>query len=136
MLNPFPILLSFGLLAPFLLRIVVGIFFLKTGVAHLKINKHTTEDIVAAEKKFTLAGPNILWFVATVEALCGIALIVGFLTQIASLVLAILLVIGLSQKKFFPDLFAKQTNFSLLLLAILISLMFSGAGFLAFDLPL
>jgi uncharacterized membrane protein YphA (DoxX/SURF4 family) len=135
MLNTFPYLLSFGLLAPFLLRLAVGLYFLSTGLSHLRLSRHTGEDIARLENKFRDAGP-LVWGVAIIEALCGLALIAGFLTQIAALILSILLILALILKNKNSSLFEHTSSFYLVLLAICLSLVLSGAGFLAIDLPL
>ncbi len=121
MLNPFPSLLDFSLLAPLLVRVALGFVFL-----------HLAYSALPHYKK-------MVWLVVLLEilaALAGIALIVGLFTQVASL-LAALISLAFS-------LFPKQTalpftvekRLALLLFAISLSLLFSGAGLFAFDLPL
>jgi uncharacterized membrane protein YphA (DoxX/SURF4 family) len=135
MLNTFPYLLSFGLLAPFILRVAVGVYFLKTGLSHLKINRHTGEEVAIAENAIHPAA-SVVWGVAIIEAIAGLALIAGFLTQISALVLSILLVLALIFKKGHLALFKHSTSFYLLLLVVCLSLIVSGAGFWAIDIPL
>jgi len=135
MLNTFPFLLSFGLLAPLILRVAVGIYFLQTGLSHLKINRHTGEEIAAAENSMR-SSAGMIWGVSIIEAIAGLALIAGFLTQISALVLSVLLILAIILKRKNHLLFKHSTGFYMLLLCICISLIFSGAGFLAIDLPL
>src|SRR5687768_12102186 len=117
MLNTFPYLLSLGLLAPFLLRIAVGMYFLKTGLSHLRLNRHTGEEIAVAENSIHPAA-SFVWGIAIIEAIAGLALIAGVLTQIASLVLALLLVLAIILKRKNSPLFKHDTGYYVLLLII------------------
>ena len=132
MLSVFPELLTYGLLAPLILRLVAGIFFLKTGMTafyELKQSSFPWTEILKQRKSLEklLRG--------TVEAVGGLLLCIGFLTQVAALVLALVAAERFihpyykEEKKVFPIAEA-------LLIAILISLMITGPGFFAIDLPL
>jgi uncharacterized membrane protein YphA (DoxX/SURF4 family) len=136
MLNTFPLLISFSLLAPFILRMAVGLFFLKTGLAHLKINQHTGEEMMEAEKAGFLPGAYLVWGIAIIEIIGGGLLIAGAYTQVVSLFFIFLIISILTVLKQKKQLFGYHRNFYLLLLIICISLIFSGAGFLAMDMPL
>lgn len=136
MLNPFPILLSFALLAPFILRVIAGLYFVRVGMDHLRINRHTATEIAVAESYNAKPGAYLVWGIATIEVIGGLMLLVGFLTQIAALVLSILILIGIMTRNKNIELFRHSNGFYFLILAICFSLLFSGAGFLAFDLPL
>ena len=68
-----------------------------------------------------------------VSALLGASLFLGLFTQGAAFA-GILTIFVLSVQKKVPSVFHKKT-FTLLVLAILISLMLTGAGGLAVDLP-
>ena len=118
MLNIFPDLLSYGLLAPFLLRLVVGIFFVRKGIDDAKKSRVVKE----------------VWgrLLSFLEVASGILLIVGAKTQIVSIITLFLSIYAISKLK------ERGVEFYLYLLlaTISISLLFSGAGFLAVDLPL
>lgn len=134
MLSVFPTLLTFGIFAPFVLRIAVGIFFFLRGYDHIK------GDRTAAAKEFEKwAGSFSKTFmvaVAAIELAIGLALIAGFLTQIAALLGAIfalkLLWFRKGYKRFAPDPAALYW----MVFAICLSLLVLGAGAFAVDLPL
>ncbi len=134
MLNPFPELLTYALLAPFILRLTLGYILINLGYLKLKAEKNRWETIfqMLGFKEKALA-TKIL---AYIELLGGLALLFGFYTQIAALVFAILLGIELFIERKEETLMKRDLTFYILLFAISLSLLFSGAGFLAFDLPL
>ena len=123
MLNPLPELLSFGFIAPLLLRVVVGAYFLK----------QTWQTLVANKKK---NGDVVTKYLACMEMVGAIAIIIGFWTQIAVIVLLATVITNLILKIKKGKLNKTKIDFYILLFAILISLLFTGAGFLAIDLPL
>lgn len=115
----FPQLLSFGLFAPFLLRLIVGCFLLNLGWKNW--NK-------------PYLWPSALYIIF------GLLLVVGLYTQVAAIVSVVLLKLDLylnfySKGKAFP---APKEHLFLygVLVIILLSLIVTGPGFLAFDLPL
>lgn len=122
MLSLFPSLLSYDQLSPLILRVVLGITLAYFGY----------QKIIG---KGGSSGSNTKIY-GGVEIIIAIFLIIGLFTQLAALLNAIILVIKLGFKvrdrKFLTD----GINYYLLLLAIAISVMFTGAGWLAFDLPL
>ena len=114
-LSIFPQLLTFGLIAPLLLRLGVGLFLVYLG-----------------KKRYQ----KIYNWSAIIYAISGILLIIGLYTQIA--VLVSMLIIGFDfymDKKTAP--ISKDKIFLYVITGIiLLSLLFTGPGFLAFDLPL
>ena len=134
MLNPFPEFLTYGLLAPLFLRLVLGIIFVNLG--YLKFGREK-----AIWRRFfdlTLFKPAGLWvgLFALIQIVGGLMLIAGFYTQIAALVFVVITLLELYVEKREPVLLNRNFVFYLLLFAISLSLLFSGAGFFAFDLPL
>ena len=129
----FPDLLAFKLLAPVLLRGVLGIIFIVHGYPKL------FKDFAGTAGWFDSVGikPAKFWVlvVGVVEFFGGIALIAGFATQLAALLIAVdmLGAIFLVKRKMG---FVNGYEFDLTLLAMALSLMFLGAGFYAIDLPL
>jgi uncharacterized membrane protein YphA (DoxX/SURF4 family) len=134
MLNPFPELLTYSLLAPFILRLTLGYILVNLGHLKLKAEKGRWEIIfqMLGIKQKALA-TQIL---AYVEIVGGLALIFGIYTQIAALIFVILLGIELYVERKEETLMKRTMTFYVLMFAIAFSLLFSGAGFLAFDLPL
>jgi putative oxidoreductase len=133
-LNPFPELLSFSLLAPFFLRIVLGMVFLNLGYLKFRAEKQTWASFF----DLTALKPAMFWvsFFALVEILGGLMLIVGFYTQIVALAFAVITLVELYVENREPVLLNRNFVFYLLLFVISLSLLFSGAGAFAVDLPL
>ena len=119
MLSIFPSLLAFEGFAPFLLRLTLGGIFIFW--AYGKLKKRTT---------------NLNTSFGVLEALVGISLIVGFLTQISAMISAIIFIVRIFQKINAKSFLTDGVNYYLILLIISVCLLFTGAGFIAFDLPL
>ncbi len=113
MLSLFPQFFAYREIVPFIFRLITGIISLDSGYPNLKKPK----------------SPNFV--IGLLEFLSGIALVAGFLTQIAAGVMILLTIFRLLRPA--PE---KNYKFMLLFLVILIALIFLGPGFLAFDLPL
>ncbi|MBL7045978.1 MAG: DoxX family protein [Parcubacteria group bacterium] len=134
MLTVFPSLLFLSLLAPFILRIVVGVILFSDGFSYFKGNK---EKIAGeATKMFGGIGRYSYLLVGGAEALIGLSLIAGYLTQVSALLGAILIIKIFFLKKKMPTLSLQSNTTYILLLAILVSLIVTGAGAFAVDLPL
>lgn len=133
MLSIFPGLLEFKLLAPFVLRLVLGIIFIAHGYPKLFKNFANTVGW------FNSVGikPAKFWVlvVGVTEFFGGVALIVGFATQLAALLIAINMLGAIFLVKRKMGL-VNGYEFDLALLAMAISLVFLGAGLFAIDLPL
>lgn len=122
MLSLFPTLLSYEQLSPLILRVVLGIT-----LAYFGYQKIRGEG--------TSSGSNTKIYGAA-EILIAIFLVVGLFTQLAALLNAIILVIKLGFKIRDRAFLTNGVNYYILLLAIAISVMLTGAGWMAFDLPL
>jgi putative oxidoreductase len=145
MLSIFPALLTYKLVAPLILRLALGVIFLNFGWTKLKRQKN---DKAAFFDTIGLKpGIVYVWVIALIEILTGLFLIVGFLTQIAALVAAVILIIATILKKKYPSSLESSKSFLILALIVAVSLLFTGAGFysislgsfnlpLSFDLPL
>ena len=120
MLSIFPSLLSYQQFAPFIIRLTLGVIFVHWAIVSLR-----KKGGFGTEKAVSLG-----------ELIAGILLIVGLYTQVASLFIAIDMIVKLvseiSKKQFLND----GVNYYLILLILAISLMVTGAGILAYDLPL
>lgn len=134
MLNPFPELLIYSLLAPFILRVVVGLIFLDLGML---LFRGEQKRWITSLSVFKIPHPEkVVKVLGVIEILGGIALILGFYTQIAALVLAILTLKEAIIEYRQPEVLKRNLVFYILLFAISLSLLFSGAGAFAIDLPL
>ncbi|MBU1046705.1 hypothetical protein KKH36_02925 [Patescibacteria group bacterium] len=122
MLNTFPDLLTFAFMAPLILRVVAGSYFIKQ--AWIELIKY---------KKRKTNAPRPL---RMLSAIGGILLILGFLTQVTSLFLILIVIFNLIDRIRMKKLEENKLNIYILLLGILLSLLLSGAGFLAIDMPL
>lgn len=125
MLNPFPDLLTYSyLIGPLLIRLALGGFFMRASIRHVRLE--ATGSAKLSEK--------LVRFLGLVEFVLVLMFFVGFLTQIAALIGAIvcgfLLYASRHSKVVAPE--GKTTCLSLLLVNL--SLLFLGAGAFAFDL--
>jgi uncharacterized membrane protein YphA (DoxX/SURF4 family) len=134
MLNPFPDLLTYSRLAPLILRAVVGLVFIDLGILVFKNEK---DRWLASLSTLRIPKPELtLKILGCLEIMAGAMLIAGFYTQISALVLALFVFAETYIEYKMPIVLKRNFVFYLLLLTILISLLFSGAGAFAFDLPL
>ncbi len=134
MLNPFPDLLTYALAAPFILRLVLGYCFLNFGYG--KLISERAQKIRLFEKIGLRPGTLYNTIIGTLEIVAGLTFVVGFYTQIAALISILILLGVILIKRKNPDVVKGTISFFIVLLAIALSLLFSGAGFWAFDLPL
>ena len=144
MLNTFPDLLVFGFFAPLILRVSVGLLFLWMSYEHV----YKRREAITASIKTNPPGPSflksyfgpftpyVIWIIGAVELAMGVALIIGYLIQIGSLLGIVLILKKLYFKKHYGNIALLSVPTYLLLLAIFLSLLLSGAGAFAFDLPL
>lgn len=134
MLNPFPDLLTYSLLAPFILRLVAGLIFIDLGVLAFKNEK---KRWLASLSALQVPKPNlVLKILGGIEIIGGLMLLVGFYVQGAAIILALLTFTeGYIEYKE-PEVLKRNFVFYTMLLSIVLSLLFSGAGSFAFDLPL
>ena len=132
MLNPFPIQ-WLALFAYFILRSVVGTILLWLGITHWR----NREAIAATTRVPFFPFPNTsLVLLVLTELVAGLSLLLGFYTQIGALLLIILFVKMLVWKNRFPHPSIPPRLTFYLLLGCGLSLFITGAGALAFDLPI
>lgn len=133
MLSTFPHLLSYSSFAPLLLRMAVGIYMLIFAYENLEDKWGERYNL------FKVASLKPEWFfvllVSAIELAGGTLLISGAVTQIASISLAVLMLMTIFIKLREPKLLCRNINTYILIFIILISLIFSGAGNAAADLP-
>ena len=132
MLNTFPHLLVLGFFAPMLLRVAVAcLFFCAAYAAH-------KNRAAVARLRFPVIG-TASWagnFTALVYAVIGLMLFFGGYTQIAAIAGAVAAFKAIVLGKNFDALFPYSRSTYVFVLIICLSLIISGAGALALDLPL
>ena len=134
MLSVFPDLLAFGLLAPFLLRVALGLVFISFG--KYKLGSERAEKAKFFESFGWKSGLYVATVLGIIELVVGIFLLIGLYTQIAALVAAFIMFCALILKKKSPHGIESSRGFLALLFIISLSLLVLGAGLFAFDLPL
>ncbi|OHA18992.1 MAG: hypothetical protein A3C08_00635 [Candidatus Taylorbacteria bacterium RIFCSPHIGHO2_02_FULL_47_18] len=134
MLSVFPDLLAFWLLAPFLLRVALGLVFVNFGLH--KLGRGRADKTAFFESLGWKPGEYFAFGFGAIELIAGLLLIVGLYTQIAALVVALILLCALILKKKVPHGIESSRGFLALLFIIALSLLVLGAGLFAFDLPL
>ena len=134
MLSVFPNLFLYSPLAPFILRVAVGLILLELG--YLKLSKERSTWNLFFQTIHFKPSHFYVALLAAVEIVFGSFLIVGYLTQIAALVMAIILFAEAYVELRDGSLLKRDIVFYTLLLVICVSLVLTGAGKFAFDLPL
>ncbi len=122
MLSIFPSLLAYEGLAPLLIRLVVGGTLVWFGY----------QKVIGKGRS---SGSNTILY-GVVEMIIAFFIIIGLFTQLAALINVVILIIKLGHKITKKEFFTDGVNYYVLLLAMAVSLLFTGPGFLAFDLPL
>jgi|SRR3989344_6941910 len=135
MLSVFPQLFAYEQLAPLILRLVLGIIFIAHGYPKLFKNFGATVDFFGSvglkPAKF------LVIIVAVSEFFGGIALVLGFLTQIAALLITMVMLVAMVyvKKIKFKKGLVDGYEFDLILFAAALALLFLGPGAFAIDLP-
>ena len=117
MLSIFPDLLTYGLLAPFIIRVALGLYVLALA---LRVSAKAVR-----RNDFSF----FVWMRAIPAWIGGLLVISGFATQIGAVILLLWPLAALKLAR------ADRPG-SLFALIMALSLLFSGAGFFAFDMPL
>ncbi len=132
--STFPYILSFWMYAPIILRIVGGLYFFSFGYTGLRSLWHSRVSLFETLR----LRPAKFWAVtaSVIEMFAGMLLLMGFFTQIAAAVLAVIALVSIIIKISDASLIKTDIHIYVLLLAILISLFILGPGYFAFDLPL
>jgi uncharacterized membrane protein YphA (DoxX/SURF4 family) len=120
MLSIFPSLYTYGLVAPLIIRMALAAAFGWIGSANAKSK--------SPGGKFHILG--------VIEMFLALFIFIGLFTQLMALFIAIILAVKLAYKVKQGAFLSNGVNYYLILLVMAVSLMFSGAGWLAFDLPL
>lgn len=124
MLNTFPELLTYGFFAPLLLRACIAFALLFLAFTQWK-RRHEVK-----------ASPTYVWVSMAARTVAGIALLLGYGTQIAALLAIVIFVVGLQTKRRYPSIVTFPTSTVIVLVVMCISLLTTGGGAFAMDLPL
>jgi uncharacterized membrane protein YphA (DoxX/SURF4 family) len=134
MLNTFPTLLAYSMFAPMILRISLGIILIGVGITSI-FEKRELFKAYFVSQKFPY--PNIVvWIFGIAEIISGSFLVIGLSTQIVAIIAVFLLLNIYSFESRDDRLLPYSPPMYLILCVISLSLLFSGAGFFAIDLPL
>lgn len=133
-LNTFPGLLNFSILSPFILRLVLGLIVLNLGVLKLNSEKRNWEKLFETIR----LNPShyLVKSLAFVEIAGGLMFLLGSYTQLTAIIFSILFFCEAVLEYREDSLEKRNLTFYILLFAIALSLIFTGAGAFAFDLPL
>lgn len=134
MLNIFPELLTYQLVSPFILRVALGLLFLSLGYLELTKEERRWERVF----EIIRFAPARFWAktFGFVEIAGGVLLIVGLFTQVAALVFAVISLAECYIEYRAPVVLKRNIVFYGFIFVISLSLLLTGAGFWAFDLPL
>jgi len=133
MLNPLPQFLTYAFFAPALIRVTVALVLL-----FVVWRMHKTKAVILATN-LPVVGKPAEWMILlsmAVMFLTSAALFFGYYTQIAALVgMLLALKHGLFARRY-PTVIPLSTASYILIFVMCASLVLSGAGALAYDLPL
>lgn len=132
--NLFPELFTYTLVAPFILRVVLGFIFLNLG--SLKLGKEKKGWIISLNILGLKPAQFFVGLLGIVEILGGLFLIAGAYTQLTALVLAVISLSELFIEYREESILKRDLTFYLLLTVICISLLLTGAGLWAIDIPI
>jgi uncharacterized membrane protein YphA (DoxX/SURF4 family) len=134
MVNVFPTLLSYGLFAPFILRLTIAVVFFMLGWALITTKRISTSAYFEAER-YPLA-QAIPWLFGISTILTGLFFLFGFFTQVASLISMYLLLNLMFIERREERILDYPQGFYVLMMIIATSLLFSGAGAWGVDLSI
>ncbi len=133
MLNIFPTMFL-SLFAHALLRVVLGGIFIYFGYRHLFRDRASLQAVM--HKYSPNFAPFMVRYLGLVEVVIGGMFFVGAFTQIAAVAAIVLSIKMLVLKRHFAHPSIPQPLFYVLILGVSLSLFITGAGAIAFDLPL
>ncbi|MDP3763748.1 MAG: DoxX family protein [bacterium] len=134
MLNPFPDLLMYSFLGPFILRVVLALIFIDLGFLKFRDEK---ERWLASFETLNLRPADLfLSFYATLQIVGGLLLLAGLWTQVAALIFVIFTGTELYVEWQAREILKRDMVFYILIFTISLSLLLTGAGAYAIDIPL
>ena len=135
MLNTFPELLNYSILAPTLLRLVLAFVLITTGFVIIRPAKRALFAAYFDSKQYPLAS-FLPWKLGVAQIVIGIFFFFGFFTQIAALVALYILFALFYIENRVERILPHTSTFYLIMIVIALSLLLTGAGAFAVDLPL
>jgi uncharacterized membrane protein YphA (DoxX/SURF4 family) len=120
MLSIFPSFLAYEQFAPTVIRLVLGFILLHWLYQSWK-------DRSLSNKQRILP---------TLEGLAGVLIVLGYMTQLGALIVIVDMIIKLSKKIGSKQFLTDGINYYLIVLALAFTLLVTGAGLFAYDLPL
>ncbi|MDO8589911.1 MAG: DoxX family protein [bacterium] len=134
MLNPFPELLAYSMLGPFILRILLALIFIDLGFLKFRSEK---EGWLASFETLGLRPADLFVpLYALLQIIGGLMLLAGLWTQVAALAFVIFSGIELYVEWQAREILKRDMVFYILIFAISLSLLLTGAGAYAIDIPL
>ncbi|MGB3922029.1 MAG: DoxX family protein [Minisyncoccia bacterium] len=134
MLNPFPELLMYSALAPLILRLVLGLLFIDLGILKLRGEK---EGWLSSFDALGLRPANFFVpFYAVLQIVGGFFLIIGLWTQVVALAFVVFSGLELYIEWKAREILKRDVVFYLFIFVISLSLLVTGAGGYALDIPL
>lgn len=133
-LNTFPELLTYSALSPFILRVVIGFIIINLGLLKLGKEKQDWQELFEAINFHP--AKYFVKILAFIEILGGLMLFIGTYTQIVAMVFSIIFFCEAVLEYREESLENRNLPFYIIIFAIVLSLIFSGAGAFSFDLPL
>lgn len=121
-------------MGPFLLRVVLGIILLDLG--KLKLRDEKARWTASFEALHLKPAKELVAIAGIVDIVGGLMLILGFYTQIAALIFVILFGIEIYVEFKNSQILKRDMTFYVLVVVIAFSLLLTGAGAFAFDIPL
>ena len=134
MLNVFPELLAFSFFGPLILRLVLGLILLDLGF--LKFRGEKRQWLSSFEALGLRPSDFFVVLYGLLQVLGGIMLILGLWTQLAALAFVIFSGIELYIEWKAREILKRDLVFYLMIFAISLSLLVTGAGAYALDIPL
>lgn len=133
MLNPLPDLLVYTIFAPALLRATAACMFFYLALRHTRSRSDVAREMSVLSHS---VASGVVGVYIVLEILVGIGLFFGYHTQVAAIVGLVICTKALMVRRSLHHLVPLSRSSYLLLSIICISLLLTGAGAFAFDLPL
>ncbi len=134
MLNLFPELSFLSLLTPTFIRITVGVFFITLGYAKFTHDKYALIDYIDSIN--IKNAKSFVQILGLTQIVIGVLLFIGMFTQISAIIGSIIALVSLFIANKTPKFKARTQVEYLFLFVMTFTLVITGAGFLAVDLPL
>ncbi|MEX2013926.1 MAG: DoxX family protein [Parcubacteria group bacterium] len=134
MLNLFPDLLMYSFFGPFILRVLLGVIFIDLGL--LKFRSEKAGWIASFDTLGLRPADLFVTFYALLQVVGGLLLLLGLWTQAAALAFVLFSGIELYIEWQAREVLKRDIVFYLMVFAISLSLLLTGAGAYAIDIPL